>query len=226
MLLIGLLMHRFHYLNFYFILSLNMDCVFPFFCFCKMFLHFLWNFIGLYQISIDFMKNYQCSLAIGLLNYTTFKKSHSFTRFWSWKTSTWNISTTSWPCWNFLKTSGWRNQKNFLIRNPEFVLQISETTEPSRSLLIDKSQFKKVESENFTTSPSTYLHNTKCQLQTLHRKLSIYYHHSKPNSLIHPKTLNKITFHPKPLKYDITLYNIFSSQTSKKRSNQQHWKLS
>ena len=70
----------------------------------------------------------------------------------------------------FSKFSSSKIQKTSVTKNPEFTPENSEFIEPSRSILIDKSQYEITEPENILTLPSYYLHNTIVSTAFLFRK--------------------------------------------------------
>ena len=57
------------------------------------------------------------------------------------------------PAEDSSKISSWENQNYSLIKNLEFMPQISESNEASNSFLIDKSQYKKIEHKNDINLP-------------------------------------------------------------------------
>ena len=57
------------------------------------------------------------------------------------------------PAEDSSKISSWENQNDSLLKNLEFMPQLSESNEASNSFLIDKSQYKKIEPKNDINLP-------------------------------------------------------------------------
>ena len=62
---------------------------------------------------------------------------------------------------NNQQQNSWITRKSFGPKNPDFMPEVSEINETSRSNIFDNCQLKIAEPENINTLPSTYLQNTK-----------------------------------------------------------------
>ena len=98
---------------------------------------------------------------------------------------------------NFSKSDSFKMQKNSVTKNPDFLPEKFEISEPLSSILIDKSHFKITETENINTLPSTHLHNTKVSISNA----SLDNNQITSSSMIQlfdptSQTFVKSTFHP------------------------------